>query len=327
MKRAATAAAHPALGGALSDGKITAEHVDSFGRAERDLTASERERFASHAARLALVGQHGSFEDFEHELKKTVVLVREDDGTERLQRQKRSVRLRTWTDKVDGMFCVFGRFDPVTGLRFDQQLADAIERNSQSGYLTIAQRSRERNKTSSAPTHCSVCQMARAAAWGGPEFIAVVDERTPGPDGEPVVDFGQSVDIPKSVIDQIRQRAHNYRVVVRDGVVVSAPGVLDLGRTTRLANRAQRRALRALYPTCAIPGCGVRYSCTKVHHVIWWEHHGLTNLENLLPLCERHHQKVHLHGWQLILTGNRHLTIHLPDGTTMTTGPPQRHAA
>jgi hypothetical protein len=327
MKRAATAAVHPAMGDALSDGKITGEHVDSYGRAERDLRVSERKQFASHAARLALVGQHGSFEDFEHELAKTVVRVREDDGTERLQRQKRSVRLRTWTDKVDGMFCLFGRFDPVNGLRLAQQLADAVE-------AKFAEK---------VPADCPVEPGAKqdflrahallslldgqGGGVGRPEFIAVVDERTPGPDGEPIVDFGQPVDIPRSVINEMRGRANGFRVVVRNGVIVSAPGVLDLGRTTRLANRAQRRALRALYPTCAIPGCGVRYGYTSIHHVIWWEHHGPTNLDNLVPLCERHHQKIHLRGWKLTLTANRQLTLNLPDGTTMTTGPPQRHAA
>jgi hypothetical protein len=127
LKRAATAAANPALRDGLADGKITGEHVDSFDRASRDLSAAGRGRLAGHAARLALVGQHGSFEDFERELTKTVVLVRSGDGTDRLQRQRRSTRLRTWTDKVDGMYCLFGRFDPVTGLRIAQQLADAVE--------------------------------------------------------------------------------------------------------------------------------------------------------------------------------------------------------
>ena len=42
---------------------------------------------------------------------------------------------------------------------------------------------------------------------------------------------------------------------------------LHLGRTTRLANRAQRRALRALYSSCAIPGCTGAYDRCKLHHV------------------------------------------------------------
>ena len=109
-----------------------------------------------------------------------------------------------------------------------------------------------------------------------------------------------------------------------NGVVIKAPGALDLGRTTRLANRAQRRALRGLYATCAIPGCRVRYSRTKLHHVIWRRHGGLTDLANLLPVCEQHHQKIHDGGWPVSLGTNRALTITLPDGQVMTTGPPKR---
>ena len=45
-----------------------------------------------------------------------------------------------------------------------------------------------------------------------------------------------------------------HAVVVRNGVVLYAPGEPNLGRNTRLANRAQRSALRGLYRSCAIPG-------------------------------------------------------------------------
>jgi predicted restriction endonuclease len=118
-----------------------------------------------------------------------------------------------------------------------------------------------------------------------------------------------------------------YTVVVRNGVVIHAPGELDLGRTTRLANRAQRRALRALYRSCAIPGCDVRYDRCKLHHVVWWRNGGRTDLVNLLPLCTHHHSKVHDAGWELSLDTNRQLTVRFPDGTVRNTGPPSRKAA
>ena len=327
MRRAATAAEQPVLGEALGDGKITGEHIDAYGRAERDLSPSERKCLGEHTTRLTLVGQHGSFDDFEHELKKAVVRVREDDGTERLLRQQRSTRLRSWIDRDDGMYVIHGRFDPVTGIRIAQQLADAVE-------AKFAERIPDNcpeepgAKQDFLRAHAFISILSGGGmAVGRPEFIVVIDERHVGPDGEPIVDFGQPFDIPWSVIQAMRANARNYRVVVRDGAIVSAQGTLNLERSTRLANRAQRRALRALYPTCAIPGCGVRYGYTSIHHVIWWEHHGPTNLDNLLPLCSRHHHKVHDDGWRLNLKPNRQLTIALPDGTTMTTGPPKRCVA
>ena len=71
----------------------------------------------------------------------------------------------------------------------------------------------------------------------------------------------------------------------------------------------------------------MRYSRLKLHHVIWWEHGGVSDLDNFLPICELHHQKVHHDAWQITLGPHRELTIRLPDGQIMTTGPPTRDAA
>ena len=113
-------------------------------------------------------------------------------------------------------------------------------------------------------------------------------------------------------------------VVVRNGAIIHAPGRLNLGRTTRIANAAQRRALRAIYPRCAIPDCPVRFDLCKVHHVHWWRHGGRTDLENLLPVCVRHHTAIHDEGWIIELGPDRVLTLTFPNGEVMTTGPPRR---
>jgi hypothetical protein len=163
------------------------------------------------------------------------------------------------------------------------------------------------------------------ARLGRPEIVVVVDHTTANT--SPVIDWGLPIDLPQRVLADLAKTATVHTVVVRNGVIIDAPGELNLGRSTRLANRAQRRALRAIYTTCAIPGCTVRYNRTKLHHVIWWEHDGLTDLDNLLPVCEQHHHNIHNDGWLLTLQPDRTLTIQLPDGTIMTTGPPKRSAA
>ncbi len=91
--------------------------------------------------------------------------------------------------------------------------------------------------------------------------------------------------------------------------------ILDVGHQRRLATRAQRRALRALYRSCAHPQCTVAFDACRIHHVIWWEHHGPTNLANLLPLCETHHHLVHEGGWTLELHPDRRTVWSTPDGT------------
>jgi hypothetical protein len=102
-------------------------------------------------------------------------------------------------------------------------------------------------------------------------------------------------------------------------IIIDANGVvLAMGRQIRNANRAQRRALRAMYRSCAFPGCDVEFDRCEIHHIVPWELGGPTDLANLIPTCSRHHHVVHEGGWQLDLADDRTLTITRPDGTTHT---------
>jgi hypothetical protein len=98
-------------------------------------------------------------------------------------------------------------------------------------------------------------------------------------------------------------------------LIGTAGEVLDQGRSVRTANRAQRRALRAMHRGCAFPGCGVGFDACRMHHVRWWWRDlGPTDIDNLLPLCEHHHHLVHEGGWELELTRDRIATWTRPDG-------------
>ena len=94
-----------------------------------------------------------------------------------------------------------------------------------------------------------------------------------------------------------------------------------MGRSRRLATRAQRRALRSMYATCAHPGCPVPFDRTEVHHVRPWEDGGSSDLDCLLPLCLPHHHLVHEGGWRLTLGPGRRLTLVRPDGEVVFDGP------
>jgi hypothetical protein len=98
-------------------------------------------------------------------------------------------------------------------------------------------------------------------------------------------------------------------IILVDGVPI------NVGRDQRLANRAQRRALRAIYRSCGFPGCETPFHRCDIHHVLPWELGGPTDLANLIPLCARHHHLVHELGWRLELAPDRQLTIRQPDGT------------
>ena len=88
-------------------------------------------------------------------------------------------------------------------------------------------------------------------------------------------------------------------------VITDAGGeVLHLGRSQRLASRAQRRALRLRDTTCAFPGCH-QVKHLDAHHLLPWSRGGPTDLEGLALLCRRHHVMVHEGGMRMVLDAAR----------------------
>ena len=104
-----------------------------------------------------------------------------------------------------------------------------------------------------------------APAAGNPDLIVVVDEQTlrNGISSSSTIDLGGAeAFLPVETLRRIACLANIIPVVLNsDGVAV------DLGHTTRLATRAQRRAMRAMYPTCGIHGCRVPFEQCVLHHI------------------------------------------------------------
>ena len=153
-----------------------------------------------------------------------------------------------------------------------------------------------------------------------PEFIVVIDLRTlcDGPHEHSRVEITGGVELP---IETLRRHACLAEIIP---VIIDGNGVaINVGRAHRLATRAQRRALRAMYATCAVPGCTLAFDQCQPHHLWYWEHGGPTDIDNLIPLCSKHHHAVHEGGWRLSLApGDRVLTITLPNGNTYANPPP-----
>jgi hypothetical protein len=325
VTRARTSRQLPQLGDALAHGMVSGAHVDVAARALGQLEPHQRVGLVDRAAWLVGVAQRTTPEEFRSALAGEVRRIQADDGMTRLERQRRASRVRTWVDHRDGMWCLSGRFDPETGLRLHGRLVAALEAHFADQVPPGCPSDPfDKQDHLRARALVKLLEADDTIRVGRPEIVVVVD--TTGPD-EPAVDWAIPVEIPWTVLADLAGTADIHTVVIRNGVVLHAPGRLDLGRASRGASRAQRRALRGLYATCAIPGCAVKYDNCKLHHVIWWEHGGSTDLQNLLPLCEKHHHAVHDKGWVLSLGRRRELTVSTPDGQVMTTGPPRRQAA
>ena len=80
-------------------------------------------------------------------------------------------------------------------------------------------------------------------------------------------------------------------------------GPLDVGREKRCITHDQRVALIARDKGCAYPHCDRPPRWCDGHHIRHWAHGGLTNLNNLVLLCRRHHRLVHHTEWEVRMVG------------------------
>ncbi|MEL0284917.1 MAG: HNH endonuclease signature motif containing protein, partial [Ilumatobacter sp.] len=150
-----------------------------------------------------------------------------------------------------------------------------------------------------------------------PEIEVLIDWQTlaEGVHDSTVCETVDGIPLPVQTVQRLCCEADVLPVVLR-----STGEVLHVGRTARVATRAQRRALAALHRTCAHPHCSAAFSRCQIHHVVPWEQGGRTDLDNLIPLCTEHHHLVHEGGWSIELHDDRTITLTRPDGTRSFSG-------
>ncbi len=93
------------------------------------------------------------------------------------------------------------------------------------------------------------------------------------------------------------------------------------GRARHTAPAHLFRQLAARDGGCRYPGCNRPANFTEAHHIHYWYYGGLTNADNLLLLCNRHHHVVHRQRISLKLLPNGHAHFEWPDGTHRETLP------
>ncbi|WP_140011667.1 HNH endonuclease signature motif containing protein, partial [Nocardioides plantarum] len=78
------------------------------------------------------------------------------------------------------------------------------------------------------------------------------------------------------------------------------------GRSQRLYNRHQRKAMALRDTTCRASGCTIPAAWCEAHHLTPWSRGGPTDLDDGILLCPHHHHLAHDHRYDM----QRH-----PDGT------------
>jgi len=341
-ERAKTLGSAADMADALSDGMITSAHVDALTRAARNLDESVKTSLLNDPD-LVDAASRSSVRQFESLAKRKAKALDRSDPLEKFERQRRATSLKTFTDH-EGMWNLHAKYDPLTGAKIFKRLqstksakfaestpdtapADPRDRSAHLDALALADIVLadvvDDTDPITEPQRNTATTQTRTITRPGAPLVVIDASQTDGTGG-PILDWGIPVEVPATVLTEVLGAEDPDVVVVANGVLLHAPGRLDLARTSRLANRAQRRALAGLYSTCAVPNCETHYDRCRLHHVEHWENGGTTDLNNLLPICQHHHTLLHENDWNVTLGENRELTIELPDGQSMCTGPPRR---
>ena len=316
VRRAEAISAMPLFGQALEDGDITPAHVDAVARGLKQLGEKSR-LLVEHEQRLVSEAACLPVDKFSRLVANLVGSLDRVSENDRLDHQRRSAELKMWEDHRTGMVRMSGRFDPETGSRLWTILDASVEAmfHGGSGQVETAAGVEENDHRRAR----ALCDLVEAGASALPactttvatEVVVTIDLDTlvNGVHACSVRRDANGIDLPVDVIRRMGCDAGIVPMVLNgDGVVV------DVGKAKRLATRRQRRAIFAMHDTCAAPGCGVRVAHCVPHHIRWWEDGGTTDLDNLVPLCSRHHHAVHEGGWKLAMDAARRVTMTPPGG-------------
>jgi hypothetical protein len=306
----------PAFETALAGGRIDAEHVDGLAAGWRLLDGNTYESFVGreeHLLRRAVELRPERFRKVCVDLARSLVA---DHGLTVLERQRQASSVSRWVDRATGMWHLRLGLDPERGAAIDALIQRAVD----------AERSADHDDQRTFP-QLELAAVLRLLTGSAPET-------EPPARGEPTISVLIDLDTltsgvfrPDSVCETaslggqpippatVRRLACDAAIVP---VVLGGDGVpLDVGRERRLATTGQRRALRALralHATCAHPACDRAFEQCHIHHLVPWEHGGATDLDNLVPVCSRHHRLVHEGGWQVSLDHRRQVHWIAPDG-------------
>ncbi len=103
------------------------------------------------------------------------------------------------------------------------------------------------------------------------------------------------------------------RLLCEAGILPAVLGgdsqVLDLGRTRRFHNKAQRLAAGVRHRGCAARDCDWPPGLCHLHHPQPWAKHGGTDSDGL-PLCPRHHHHIHDPGYAATIHPDRTVSFH-----------------
>lgn len=289
----------PGTAEALSDGAITPQHARAIADASAHTPIDE--------AALLAAAEKEPADEFGRTVRDHVNERTVSEDLEEQRRRQRTRREANIKHESDGMYKLFGTFDPVAGARIETAIATMAKQirhdEDPKGRATPAQRYAD-------------------------ALEALITRQSTGANGKPprttllvIADYdtvaGQ-LDDPQLVDGTPLAPSEFLKIALEADILPALFGTkgqpLWLGRKYRHATTAQRIALAVRDRGCVI--CGAPNSFCQARHVIFWEDGGPTDIDNLVLLCsDCHHHKIHELGADLL----RH-----PDGTYSLQLPPNQ---
>lgn len=308
----------PKVSGALSSGAISGDHTDALANAAGKLTDDQREELFAMDDELAEVASRTTPEGFADHCQGIVIKLQADDeGADLADQQRRETKVTKYVDPRSGLYHLNGVFDPVTGAIIFKALDDETRAlvyakdDADLGAIVPSMRTEWDHVAAHALANLVRGGRAKRSATEADVIVVIdADTITDGPHDHSRCHTSDGHDIPVASARRLLCSA-----VQRLAIVGAHGEVLELGTATAQPNRAQRRALQAMYRTCAWDGCDVAFSRCEIHHLQFRRFGGPTDLDNLAPLCIRHHHMVHEGRWSISMVGpERTLRIRRPDG-------------
>ena len=311
VSRGLVTEAAPEMASVLAAGHTTAAHVDALGRGLK-IAGAEREAFMAHLPELVEASTTMSAFEFGQLVTETAKSVVTDDGLSTFERQKRETFFKM-RHEADGCLSVSGKFDPISASILKSKIGRFVEGMFHSGDKEVPVEvmpwiePNDHRQAQALVALVSGASETFSDVSARAEIVVHVDLETlkQGLHAGGTCRTALGADLPVETVRRLACEAEILPVVL-DGRSVP----IDVGRSKRLATVHQRRALEAIHPTCAIPDCEVIFDHCNVHHIDYWENGGSTDLNNMVPLCSRHHHAAHEGGWKLTVDPEtRELTI------------------
>jgi hypothetical protein len=288
-ERATVCEAMPEVHSALAAGTLSAGHADAIARACNRLDDDERVELAAMAPELVEQAASTSVDAFARKVRDLARRISRDEGLRHHEKLRSQRAVRRWTDR-EGMCHTQISLDPEADARLSAALdaAMAAEKAKADNGRTFDQLRADAfiNLVTATPAPGSHLPA---------ELLILCDLQTMqhGLHENGICETYDGQPLPPATVRRLACDA-NIIPIVLDG----NRRVVDVGRAKRLATADQRRALRAMHRTCAAPDCPVRFGDCDIHHLKEWRDGGLTNLENLIPLCSKHHHLIHEGQWR-----------------------------